>query len=160
MSSVPYVVSGEPASTLGHGMQGWDKHLGDALTLVSPFVDDATAVVWKLDVREAHGNTFSALHGGCSASLVDVLGSAVIAMGDAHECGVAIALDVHYASPAKVGDVVTWRAKTAKRGGRLVTVDVKATSSKGKVVCYGSVTKSLRGLAKQAAKAASAKAGA
>ena len=32
--------------------------------------------------------------------------------------------------------------------------------SKGKVVCYGSVTKSLRGLAKQAAKAASAKAGA
>ena len=87
-----------------------------------------------------------------------MLPAAVLAaMGDAHECGVAVALDVHYAAPAKVGAILRWTATAAKRGGRLVTVDVKARCARtDRLVCYGSVTKSLRGLAKQAAKAGNA----
>ncbi|KAK7249275.1 acyl-CoA hydrolase [Aureococcus anophagefferens] len=140
-----------------YAFQGWDRHLAGALTLTKPYVDDAHPVEWGMEVTKAHGNSFGALHGGCAASLVDVLGSAVVAMGDAYECGVAVALDVHYAAPAKVGAILRWTATAAKRGGRLVTVDVKARCARtDRLVCYGSVTKSLRGLAKQAAKAGNA----
>ena len=140
-----------------YAFQGWDRHLSGALTLTKPYVDDAHPVEWGMEVKKAHGNSFGALHGGCAASLVDVLGSAVVAMGDAYECGVAVALDVHYAAPAKVGAILRWTATAAKRGGRLVTVDVKARCARtDRLVCYGSVTKSLRGLAKQAAKAGNA----
>ena len=135
-------------------MQGWDRALEGALVLTTPYVDDATPVTWAFTVTKTHVNTFRALHGGCAASLVDVLGSAAVAMGDDYECGVAVALDCHYASPAKLGEHLTWTATVAKRGGRLVTVDVKARSAKtDRLVCYGSVTKSLRGLAKANAKA-------
>ena len=44
--------------------------------------------MWSFTPTAAHKNTFGALHGGCAASIVDVLGTAVIAMGDELECSV------------------------------------------------------------------------
>ena len=135
----------------GRAMQGWDRPLAGALALVAPYVSDEKAVEWDLIVGQAHVNTFGALHGGCAASLVDVLGSAVVAMGDPYECGVAVALDVQYAAPARKGQVLRWTAKVARRGGRLVIVSVAAVIAKtGRAVVSGSVTKSMRGLKKAA----------
>ena len=62
------------------------------------------AVTWALAVASAHLNAFGALHGGCSASLVDVLGSAAVAVGDGHSCGVATSLEVQYVSAARRAD--------------------------------------------------------
>ena len=67
------------------------------------------------------------------------------AAGDEHECGVAVNLDVQYASSAKSGEVVEWSAKMLKRGGRLASVEVRATGKNGRLVAVGTVTKSLRG---------------
>jgi uncharacterized protein (TIGR00369 family) len=49
-----------------------------------------------LRVDSRHLNPFGALHGGCSACLVDVLGTAAIAAGNDVECGVATNLTVEY----------------------------------------------------------------
>ena len=128
-------------------MQGWDKPVQQFLVLTSGgrHGSDELPSVWRLKTVPKLTNSFGALHGGCTASLVDVLGSAQIAFGDEHECGVAVNLDVQYASSAKSGEVVEWSAKMLKRGGRLATVEVRATGKNGRLVAVGTVTKSLRG---------------
>ena len=146
---------------VGRPFQGWDKSLAGSLQLAHGGVanGDAAPGVWILRVDKAQANSFMALHGGCTASLVDVLGSAVVAFGDAYECGVAVALDVQYASCAMCGEDVEWTAQIIKRGGRLVTAEVKAMaigkSSSGterrRLIALGTVTKSLRGLSKTSA---------
>ena len=82
---------------------------------------------------------------------MDVLGTAVIAMGDKHECGLAVQLETHYLSPAKVGEPLRVRACVRRRGGRLVSVDVDVRTAADRPVFTGTVTKSLRGLSKAAA---------
>ena len=108
------------------------------------------AVTWALAVAPPHLNTFGALQGGCSASLVDVLGSAAVAVGDEHSCGVATSLEVQYVSAARRGEVLEWSATILKRGKRLVIAEVRATApARGgaarRLVVVGTVTKSMRG---------------
>ena len=106
-------------------------------------------------IGDAHANTFGALHGGCTASLVDVLGSAKIAFEDPLECGVAVSLEVQYCAPAKRGEEIEWTAHVLKRGGRLASVEVRAAvvdGGRARLVAVGTVSKSMRGLSKQAAK--------
>ena len=119
----------------------------------------ATTSCWTLDVTGAHTNSFQTLHGGCSASLVDVLGTAAVAFDDPLECGVAVTLDVQYLSTAGVGEQVHWEAEVLKRGGRLVTVEVRGSvverakagrPEKTRLVVVGTVTKSMRGLSTKA----------
>ena len=85
---------------------------------------DATPTVWSLTVGEHHTAPSGSLHSGCTAAIVDVLGTSVIAMGDPAECGVAINLDVQVTAPVAVGEVVAFEASVLKRGGRLVFVEV------------------------------------
>ena len=148
----------------GRPMQGWDAPLRGSLALerrgagepagcAQPATwlkrgDDPST--WRMVVGREHCNPYGVLHGGCTASLVDVLGSAEIAFGDAHECGVAVGLEVQYCASAKAGDVLEWSATILRRGGRLATVEVRATDARGRLVCVGTVTKSLRGLSKRA----------
>eukprot|EP00900_Chrysochromulina_parva_P010866 jgi/Chrpa1/19781/Chrysochromulina_OHIO_Genome00025071-RA len=119
----------------------------------------ATTSCWTLDVTGAHTNSFHTLHGGCSASLVDVLGTAAVAFDDPVECGVAATLDVQYLSTARLGEQVHWEAEVLKRGGRLVTVEVRGSiverakagrPEKTRLVVVGTVTKSMRGLSTKA----------
>ncbi len=148
----------------GRPMQGWDAPLRGSLALErrgagepAGCAEPATWLkrggdpsTWRMVVGREHCNPYGALHGGCAASLVDVLGSAEIAFGDAHECGVAVGLEVQYCASAKAGDVLEWSAAMLRRGGRLATVEVRATDARGRLVCVGTVTKSLRGLSKRA----------
>jgi acyl-coenzyme A thioesterase 13 len=105
-----------------------------------------------------HRNTFGALHGGCTASLVDVLGTAAIALDNPLECGVALSLEVEYASAAKTGDKLVCTAEHLKRGGRIAAVEVRILTAGrdrrgrggGRLVAVGTVTKSLRGLSTSA----------
>ena len=108
------------------------------------------AVAWALAVAPPHLNALGALHGGCSASLVDVLGSAAVALGDGHSCGIATSLEVQYLAAARRGEVLEWSATILKRGKRLVTAEVRATAparagAARRLVVVGTVTKSMRG---------------
>lgn len=149
----------------GTPMQGWDAPVQGALVLERAVRGaelereragtPEAASAWRLTVGPGHANSFGGLHGGCTASLVDVLGSAQIAFGDELECGVAVGLDVQFSSSAKRGEAVQWTARVLHRGGRLATVEVRATAAgrkgrPGRLIAVGTVTKSLRGLSKAA----------
>ena len=73
-------------------------------------------------------------------------------MGDEYECGLAVNLETHYTAPARIGEPLEVAAIVARRGGRLATVSVEARTRKNKLVFAGTVTKSLRGLRKAAAR--------
>ena len=55
---------------------------------------------------------------------------------------------MEFATAAKVGEVLTLSAEVLRRGGRIVTVEVRATGKRGRLVAVGTVTKTLRGLSK------------
>ena len=98
---------------------------------------------YELARPKAGANPSGALHGGCTASLVDVLGSAAIAAhpentGDS--CGVATNLDVTYGAPGR-GGPITFTTEVPKIGGRLATAVVVAKDPKGRLVARGTVTK-------------------
>ena len=96
-------------------------------------------------MAERHLNPFGALHGGCTAAVIDVLGTSLIAMGNEDECGVAINLAVQYTSSAAQGDIVNFDTSMMKRGKRLAFVEVMVSSRGGRKVATGTVTKSLLG---------------
>jgi len=126
-------------------MQGFDAPL-QGLELVSDreTQNSADEARWALNVGEVHANSYGSLHGGCTATLVDVLGSALVAIGNEQECGVATNLDVQYCAGVPVGKVLNLRAKVLKRGKRLVTVKIEV-HTKGRLAAVGTVTKSLAG---------------
>jgi len=140
---------------LGDGkypMQGFDSPLQGALKANSPppaapaaVTEVSRGVVWELDVQEAHTNAAATLHGGCTAAIIDVLGTSIIAQGDPNECGVAIHLDVQYSAPASVGECIVFKVSEMKRGKRLVFIEAQVQDQSGRVVATGTVTKSLRG---------------
>ena len=102
---------------------------------------------WELTVGKQVTNPMGALHGGCIATLVDIFGTAAIALS-APECGVASSLSVQYVASAAMKTTVAWTAEIVKRGKRLVVVEVTARDRKGRLVARGCVTKTLRGAAK------------
>lgn len=132
-----------------HPFQGFDASLEGALVLCDNSKgeahDDNTPVTWTLTVGKQHANFMNKLHGGCSAALVDVLGSALIARGDPRECGVATNLSVQYATAVGVGKTVQFEARMLKRGRRMCFVEVTGRDKAGRMVASGTVTKSLRG---------------
>ena len=148
----------------GTPMQGWDRPLGGGALLLTSggrASGDAVPATWRLEVGREHVNPYGALHGGCTASLVDILGSAAVAFGNEAECGVAVSLDVQYASAARKGDELEWEATILKRGKRLVTAEVRAFALPRKrrggggggggeggakrLIAVGVVTKSMKG---------------
>merc|ERR1711990_361859 len=76
-----------------HQLQGFDSSLDGWLKLCE---QKNFAASWSLLVGPEHCNSYGSLHGGCIAALVDVLGSSVVAVGNADECGMATNLDVQY----------------------------------------------------------------
>ena len=126
-------------------MQGFDAPL-QGLQLIDASDTEAS---WSFRVGPHHANIYGSLHGGCTATLVDVLGSALVAMGNSNECGVATNLDVQYCAGAAVGRDCIFKAKLLKRGKRLVTVKVSGFEVRSggieRLVAMGTVTKSLAG---------------
>ena len=135
-----------------HPMQGFDTALEGGLRVLPEPAPSGDVAGWSLTVDDRHLNPAGTLHGGCTAAVVDVLGTALIALGNEEECGVAINLQVEFVAAAARGDTVRFDATMLKRGRRLAFVQVLALGDKGKVLARGTVTKSLRGAPKTAAK--------
>ncbi|XP_076899442.1 uncharacterized protein LOC143553301 [Bidens hawaiensis] len=90
-------------------------------------------------------NVAKTLHGGATAALVDVVGSAVIWTVDkATTTGVSVEINVSYLDAAFAGDEIEIEAKALRVGKAVavVTVDLKNKRT-GKLVAQGRHTKYL-----------------
>ena len=103
----------------GGGTTGLDATCDGVLTADAANQAQSQTQRWELTVGKQVTNPMGALHGGCIATLVDIFGTAAIALS-APECGVASSLSVQYVSSAAMKSTVAWTAEIVKRGKRLV----------------------------------------
>ncbi|KAL7144226.1 hypothetical protein ABFS83_08G245000 [Erythranthe nasuta] len=101
-------------------------------------------VVCSLTVPPRLLNTGNTLHGGATAALVDIAGSAVIYTMGAPTTGVSVEINVSYLSGAYVGEEIEIDSKALRVGKSLAVVSVDFTSKKtGKLIAQGRHTKYL-----------------
>ncbi|KAL7104658.1 hypothetical protein ACP275_08G259900 [Erythranthe tilingii] len=101
-------------------------------------------VVCSLTVPPRLLNTGNTLHGGATAALVDIAGSAVIYTMGAPTTGVSVEINVSYLSGAYVGEEIEIDSKALRVGKSVAVVSVDFTSKKtGKLIAQGRHTKYL-----------------
>ncbi len=106
-------------------------------------VSDGHAVC-TLEVTEGISNSYGTLHGGATATIIDVVGTLAILCRDPLRAGVSVDLNASYLSPAKVGDTITITGRLLKLGGKLAFAEVTIVSqATGKLVATGRHTKAL-----------------
>ena len=116
--------------------------LGRALRIVGI---GGGSVRCEMRVEERHCNSFGTLHGGCSATLVDVVGTMAHLSLDPARAGVSVEINVSYVSAAPLGCTVFITGATHKLGKRLAftAVEIRRDSPAGPLVAVGRHTKSL-----------------
>mmetsp|Transcript_94060 Transcript_94060/g.162790 ORF Transcript_94060/g.162790 Transcript_94060/m.162790 type:complete len:184 (+) Transcript_94060:26-577(+) len=95
----------------------------------------------KVTVGEAIWNTYGTMHGGCTATLVDVLGTMALLTKDPLRPGVSVEMSQTFLAPANGGDVVTAVGIVTKYGRSLGFTEVRITDSAGKLLASGRHTK-------------------
>lgn len=87
-------------------------------------------------------NGFSTMHGGCIATLIDVVSSAALVTVWGSP-GVSVSMDIHYISPGMAGSVLEVRARVVHAGQRLatMTVDIVDIENEDRVVSHGTHVK-------------------
>ena len=83
-------------------------------------IDEMEGVVeTEFDVVEDVANTFATLHGGATATLVDVVGTIALLAKDPLRAGVSVELSVSYCGAANIGDRIKCTGRALKVGKRL-----------------------------------------
>ncbi|XP_047310519.1 acyl-coenzyme A thioesterase 13-like [Impatiens glandulifera] len=105
---------------------------------------EAGRIVCSMKVPPRLLNTGNFLHGGATAALVDVVGSAVICTVGTFHTGVSVEISVSYLDSAYVGEEIEIEAKTLRVGKAIavVTVEFRKKQS-GKIIAQGRHTKYL-----------------
>ncbi|XP_028060505.1 acyl-coenzyme A thioesterase 13-like [Camellia sinensis] len=89
-------------------------------------------------------NTGNFLHGGATATLVDIVGSAVIYTVGAPFTGVSVEINVSYLDSAYVGEEIEIESKVLRVGKAIAVVSVELRKKKtGKIIAQGRHTKYL-----------------
>ncbi|KAL3528115.1 hypothetical protein ACH5RR_012771 [Cinchona calisaya] len=89
-------------------------------------------------------NTATSLHGGATATLVDLIGSAVIYTMGSPMTGVSVEINVSYLDGAYVGDEIEVEGKALRVGKAIAVVSVDLKNKKtGKIIAQGRHTKYL-----------------
>ncbi|KAI4460181.1 thioesterase superfamily member-related [Holotrichia oblita] len=113
--------SAEKAINIIRNSKGFDKVL-KAVKIISASNGSVTA---ELKVEEEHVNVMGTMHGGLSATLVDVISSMGLLT---HQAGlkpaVSVNMNLSYFSAAKLGDTVQIVAETLKTGKSLAFLEV------------------------------------
>ncbi|TEA21878.1 hypothetical protein DBR06_SOUSAS20010064, partial [Sousa chinensis] len=119
---------------------GFDRSL-EKVTLVSAVPGK---VICEVKVEEQHTNKMGTLHGGMTATLVDVVSTYALMCTERGAPGVSVDMNITYMSPAKMGEDIVITAHVLKQGKTLAFVSVdlmnKAT---GKLIAQGRHTKHL-----------------
>ena len=102
---------------------------------------DAGRVECAFTVTHESANNFGTLHGGFTATLVDVVGTMALLSRDAGRPGVSIEMSQTFCAAAKVGERVTVVGTVLKAGGRLGFTQVEVRRADDAVVAVGRHTK-------------------
>uniref|UniRef100_A0A665UPL5 Acyl-coenzyme A thioesterase 13 n=2 Tax=Echeneis naucrates TaxID=173247 RepID=A0A665UPL5_ECHNA len=101
-------------------------------------------VVCEMRVEEEHTNRGGTLHGGLTATLVDVISTMAIMYSEAGAPGVSVDMNITYMNAAKMGEDVLITAQVLKEGRTLAFATVDLTSkATGKLIAQGRHTKHL-----------------
>ncbi|XP_069469718.1 acyl-coenzyme A thioesterase 13 [Ambystoma mexicanum] len=101
-------------------------------------------VVCELRVEEEHTNKLGTLHGGLTATLVDVVSTAALLYTERGAPGVSVDMNITYMNSAKIGDSVLITAQILKQGKTLAFATVDVTNKDtGKLIAQGRHTKHL-----------------
>ncbi|NXU91777.1 ACO13 thioesterase, partial [Xiphorhynchus elegans] len=120
--------------------QGFDRVLRK-MKLVSATPGN---VVCEMKVEEEHTNRFGTLHGGLTATLVDVVSTAALLYTERAAPGVSVDMNITYTSAAKIGEEVLITAQILKQGRNLAFATVDLTNkATGKLIAQGRHTKFL-----------------
>ena len=110
------------------------------------FVDgDIGRCVASLKIEQEHCNYYGTLHGGCTATLVDVISTYAL-IEDTEESlthlGVSVNMNIDYMKAAKLGSEILIDAQLKKRGKQLAFLDVEIRDKeKNDLIAKGSHTK-------------------
>ncbi|XP_017549396.1 acyl-coenzyme A thioesterase 13 [Pygocentrus nattereri] len=101
-------------------------------------------VVCEMKVAEEHTNRLGTLHGGLTATLVDVISTTAIMYSERGAPGVSVDMNITYMNAAKLGEDVLITAQVLKEGRTLAfaTVDL-INKTTGKIIAQGRHTKHL-----------------
>ncbi|KAK6490606.1 acyl-coenzyme A thioesterase 13 [Huso huso] len=101
-------------------------------------------VVCELKVEEEHTNRGGTLHGGLTATLVDVISTTALLYTERGAPGVSVDMNITYMNAAKIGEDVLITAQVLKQGKTLAFATVDVTSkATGKLIAQGRHTKHL-----------------
>ncbi|KAM4539583.1 acyl-coenzyme A thioesterase 13 [Odontesthes bonariensis] len=101
-------------------------------------------VVCEMRVEEEHTNRGGTLHGGMTATLVDVISTLAIMYSERGAPGVSVDMNITYMNAAKMGEDVLITAQVLKQGRTLAFATVDLTSKvTGKLLAQGRHTKHL-----------------
>ncbi|XP_074128933.1 acyl-coenzyme A thioesterase 13 [Sminthopsis crassicaudata] len=101
-------------------------------------------VVCEMKVGEEHTNRMGTLHGGLTATLVDVVSTVALMNTERGKPGVSVDMNITYLSPAKIGEEILIAAHILKQGKTLAFASVDLTNkTTGKLVAQGRHTKHL-----------------
>ncbi|KAK0606256.1 hypothetical protein LWI29_035732 [Acer saccharum] len=101
-------------------------------------------IICSMKVPSRLLNSGNFLHGGATATLVDLVGSAVIFTLGAPATGVSVEINVSYLDAAYVGEEIEIEAKTLRVGKAVGVVSVELRKKEtGKIIAQGRHTKYL-----------------
>ncbi|XP_010179320.1 PREDICTED: acyl-coenzyme A thioesterase 13, partial [Mesitornis unicolor] len=101
-------------------------------------------VVCEMKVEEEHTNRGGTLHGGLTATLVDVVSTAALLYTERALPGVSVDMNITYTSAAKIGEEVLITAQILKQGRNIAFASVDLTNkATGKLIAQGRHTKYL-----------------
>lgn len=101
-------------------------------------------VICEMKVEEQHTNKLGTLHGGLTATLVDVISTVALMCTERGAPGVSVDLNITYMAPAKIGEDILITAHILKQGRTLAFASVDLTSkATGKLIAQGRHTKHL-----------------
>ncbi|GAA6099435.1 hypothetical protein Q7C36_014246 [Tachysurus vachellii] len=101
-------------------------------------------IVCEMKVEEEHTNRGGTLHGGLTATLVDVISTTALLYTERGAPGVSVDMNITYMNAAKVGEDILITAQVLKQGRSLAFATVDLTNkANGKLIAQGRHTKHL-----------------
>ncbi|XP_022801413.1 acyl-coenzyme A thioesterase 13-like [Stylophora pistillata] len=110
--------------------KGFDR-VGRKIELLSMSKGKAS---FKMKVEESHQNPMGNLHGGMTATLIDMLTTIVITTLPPHKVAASVDLSISYLRPAPVGEDVIINTEVIKMGRTLAFTAAELLNKDGKLV--------------------------
>ena len=122
-----------------------EAQFGSVLKTVQ-FVDgDIGRCIASLKVEQEHCNYYGTLHGGCTATLVDIISTYALVQDtedSLKQLGVSVNMNIDYMKAGKLGSEIIIDAQVKKRGKKLAFLDIEIRDKESNdLLARGSHTK-------------------